>query len=425
MKKTVLIILSLFLYVSINAQDNTQKLLNNQDFIQLLNVGVEYWESPPEDPFSVSWIKALTFNAMGRCEESNKEIEAVVTAKKMKKNPYLADLLRIQADNYAKMYQYKQAADTYKKIVDKYAKQLGGALILYQDMFRRYNALSNVAPLNVHIPRNTQIPTTQGRYGHSLVQVRSPKDSVSLIFDTGAGMSCVTQSIARRLGIRMLADSLIVGGVSNNVEYMSIGVADTLYVGDIVYTNVVFGVFEDEKLTFSEIDYAINGVLGLPEIKALSSIKINKDNSIEIFADSTTQKSNMMFSGTQQIVVQANDTLLLWLDTGSIGTVLSMNYYNKEKAAIDAVGELSTKEMGGMGGSNKFSVYTLRDFPIKIQTNTIILPEIPVFTQAISAIQYEFDGILGQDVISQYDYMVLDFKNMHFSLGNNQLHNEK
>jgi hypothetical protein len=33
--------------------------------------------------------------------------------------------------------------------------------------------------------------------------------------------------------------------------------------------------------------------------------------------------------------------------------------------------------------------------------------------------------MLGQDVISQYDYMVLDFKNMHFSLGNNQLRNEK
>jgi hypothetical protein len=46
------------------------------------------------------------------------------------------------------------------------------------------------------------------------------------------------------------------------------------------------------------------------------------------------------------------------------------------------------------------------------------MPEINVFTAPTSVLWYEYDGSLGQDVISQYDYMLLDFKNMRFSLEN-------
>ncbi|MCL1943402.1 MAG: retroviral-like aspartic protease family protein [Candidatus Azobacteroides sp.] len=414
MKKAISLLI-VFLSLSINAQD-VQKLYDRRDFIQISNLDIENWEP---DNFSVPFIKANTYNAMARCEESNKEIEFLLKTNEAKENPYLmTELLRLQADNYTKMFQYKQAADSYKKILDNDGNLLGETAVLYQDIFRRYDILSTVEPLQVNIPHNTIIQTKPGIKGLPQVQVRTPKDTVSLVFDTGAALSAVTKSVAKRLGIKILADSLIAGGTTANADFMSIGIADTLYLGDILYKNVVFGIFEDEKMTFPEHGFVLNGTLGLPEIKALSSIKIHKDSILEVSVNEEKYKSNMMFSGTQQIIIQVNDSLLFCLDTGAAWSSLSVNYYAKNKEYIDKTGEFTTKVVNGMGGNKEFSGYKLKDFPVKINTSATIQPEMITFIQPISVIWYEYDGTLGQDIISKYDYMLLDFRNMYFSLEN-------
>jgi predicted aspartyl protease len=418
MKKTVLILLTLFLAISINAQD-IQTLYNNRDFIQLSQLDIENWDL---QQLPTPLLKAQVYHAMSRYDESNKEIELLLQIDSIAQNPKLMlDALLLQVANSKT---YEQTAESCKRILDNYSDLLGDALVFFQDAYRRYDALSGVKPLQVDIPHDTKITTKPDKKGLPLVQVRSPKDTISLIFDTGAGMSCMSKSVAEKLGVKLLADSLIVGGAAGNFEFMSVGVADTLYVGDIVFTNVVFGILEDEKLTFPEHDYVANGALGFPEMKRLPAIKIHKNGIWEISNNEKKHTSNMMFSGNAQIVVQANDSLLLWLDTGAVWSEMSVNYYNKHKEQIEKTAKLTTKMVNGIGGSEEFPAYQLQNFPIKIDAITTILPEIPVFIQPIMGV-FEYDGTLGQDVISQYDYMLLDFKNMHFSLGNNQSRNEK
>jgi predicted aspartyl protease len=420
MKKTMLIILSLFLCVSVQAQD-IQTLYNNRDFIRLSQLDIEKWDL---QQLPSPLLKAQVYHAMTRYEESNKEIELLLQIDSIAQNAELMlEILLLQGSNYSANYQYKQEAECYKKILDNYGDLLGDALVFFQDAYRRYDALSGVKPVQVAIPHDTKIPTKPDKKGLPLVQVRTPKDSISLIFDTGAGFSCVSKSVAEKLGIQTVADSMIVGGAAGNFEFMSIGVADTLYVGDIVYTNVVFGILEDEKLTFPEHDYAANGAIGFPEMKLLPAIKIHKNGILEISTNEKKQRSNMMFTESNQIIVQANDSLLLQLDTGAAGSDMSVKYYNKQKEQIDKTATLTTRTLNGMGGSKEFSAYYLQNFPITIDSITTILHGITVSIQPI--MRDEFDGFIGQDVISQYDYMLLDFKNMHFSLGNNQSRNEK
>jgi len=416
MRKLILLFSVLFFMMKIAAQD-VQKLCDEGNFIAVSHLGIENWES---DNFSIPLLKAAVYNAMARFEESNKEIELLLQMNDVKENPQIMiNVLTLQADNYVKTFQYEQTADSYKKITDNYGDLLGEGKWSYQNAYRMYAALSTVEPLQVFIPHDTKIQTTIVKENLPQVQVRTPKDSVSLVFDTGAGTSCVSKSVANRLGIKILADSFIVGGPIANTEYMSIGIADTLYLGDILYENVVFGIFEDELGTWSGHDYIINGALGFPEMRALSSIKIHKNGILEIFKNEEAHKSNMMFSRSQQIIVQVNDSLLLVLDTGGNWSNFSINYYNKNKEQIDKTGQFTTKTRIGFGGIKEFSVYKLNDFPIKINTSTTILPEIVVYTERSCASgEYEYDGFLGQDVILQYDYMLLDFKNMCFSLGN-------
>jgi len=417
MKKSILF-LTLFLVFNLKAQEaDIQKLANEGNFIALSHLNIEEWEN---ENFSIPLLRAYIYNAMMRCEKSNAEIDLIINDKEVQENPQtMITILRVQADNYVKVSQYKQAADIYKKIIDDYRDLLGEGIGNWQNVYRMYNALSEVKPLQVHIPHETKIQTKFDKKGLPQVQVRTPKDTVSLIFDTGAGFSLVTESVANRLGIKILVDSFIGGGGIANTEYMKIGFVDTLYLGDILYKNIVFLVCEDEKLTFSEyLDFSMNGVLGLPEIKALSSIKIHKNGVLEISKNDDKRKSNMMLSGGQQIIVQTNDSLLFILDTGNVGgTHLSNNYYNKNKENIESIGDTCSQFVGSFGGTKFFPVYELSNFPIKINSNTNILPKIVCHTQP-TWIGYEYDGWLGQDIISKYDYMLLDFKNMYFALEN-------
>ncbi len=49
-----------------------------------------------------------------------------------------------------------------------------------------------------------------------------------------------------------------------------------------------------------------------------------------------------------------------------------------------------------------------------------ITPQITVLYLPSSNTRYELDGRIGLDVVFNFDYMLLDFKNMRLSLGNNK-----
>jgi hypothetical protein len=96
MKKLILFFGMLFFMIKITAQD-VQKLYDNRDFIQLSNLNFDDLEN---DDFSVPFMKANVYNAMARCDESNKEIEYLLLKNDVKENSYLMlELLHLQADN--------------------------------------------------------------------------------------------------------------------------------------------------------------------------------------------------------------------------------------------------------------------------------------------------------------------------------------
>lgn len=415
MRKTALFLIA-FIPLLINAQD-IQKLYDNNDFIRLSYLELENLEI---NQLPTPLLRAHTHSAMACYEESNKEIDILLTIDSIVNNPELmTKILKLQAINYYSVHKYKQAAKILKKVLDNYSNFLGDEIEFIQNDYRKYNVLSETKPLQVFVPHNTQVTTKSDKAGLPLVQIRSPKDTISVVFDTGAGMSCLTKSVAEKLGIRILGDSIIVHGSTGGNELAYIGVADTLYLDDILYTNAVFTIFNDEALTWPEYEYTMNGVIGFPQMKILPTIKIYRNGMLEIPKNSNTHKSNMMFTENHQIIVQANDSVLLWLDTGATEGELSVNYYNKNKKHIHEIGTLAKVRFAGLGGDKEFSVYKLHDFSITINANITVLPEIFVHIQPIlGSEKIEFDGTLGQDVISQYDYMLLDFNNMYFSLEN-------
>jgi hypothetical protein len=67
---------------------------------------------------------------------------------------------------------------------------------------------------------------------------------------------------------------------------------------------------------------------------------------------------------------------------------------------------------GSGGGIVETEEYILTDFPYKIGNKSNILPEIFVVLQKYGFTEF-FDGNLGQDVIMQFDTLILNFKYMY------------
>ena len=75
-------------------------------------------------------------------------------------------------------------------------------------------------------------------------------------------------------------------------------------------------------------------------------------------------------------------------------------------------GKRDSIQIGGAGGLEKRYVYVLRDFELHIGDKRATFNDINISTQAPYANQ-KYYGNLGQDLISQFPEMIVNFENMY------------
>ena len=91
---------------------------------------------------------------------------------------------------------------------------------------------------------------------------------------------------------------------------------------------------------------------------------------------------------------------------------LSKKYYDAHTEKVKNEGKLQISQRGGAAGIVEEEEYLLYDFPYKIGSEENTLPEIPVRLNTYSFNKH-FDGNLGQDVMKQFDVMILNFEDMY------------
>jgi len=96
-------------------------------------------------------------------------------------------------------------------------------------------------------------------------------------------------------------------------------------------------------------------------------------------------------------------------DTGANASNLTKQYYDRYQEKIKDDMVLRDKSVQGAGGgTQQKETYTLNKFSYTIGTKNNVLPQID-----IELSDSKFDGLLGQDMISVFDTMILNFKYMY------------
>jgi predicted aspartyl protease len=365
----------------------------------------------------VLYYNVFINKAFGEREKSNNNITLLFQKyPKTLNDTTTVKLLDIQASNFLYLYRYKNAADIYNNILTNYSKILDSSEIAnYNNAKNLFSTFANVQPQIMHKQNDVTLNAYRNKFNHLMTPVKMDTTNEDFIFDTGANLSTISESQAKKMKLKIFGQSVDIGSSTQKEIQSKLAVADSLYVGDILFENVLFIVMPDDQLTFPQINYEIKGIIGFPVIHQLGEVHLKKDGNILIPKTASKKtEENMFFEGLNPVVKVASesDTLLFTFDTGAGHTELSFKYFNKHKTDVEKKGEMQTNERGGAGGQVAVKEYILSNFPLQIGKNKTSLDKIPVTLEEYGFNKY-FDGNLGQDVFLKFNTLIINFENMY------------
>lgn len=332
-----------------------------------------------------------------------------------------SDLLQLKLQNHVRLFEYREAVTTSVELLENY-----GA---YLDSLKRADLSNELAmwhalkdePAQVLVKKEyseielasgSRIPTFFNR----------SKRGVDMIFDTGANMSVLIESLADSLNVKYVDGTVRVKGILGNEITAKIGIASTISFGNIELENVVLIVFPDSALYFEEADFQIHGITGYPVLAALGEIQRTQDNMLIIPTEaSTSSYSNLALDFLTPVVevIHGEDSLVFTFDTGADKTWLHKKYYDTNKDSIDGKHRKTSVTMGGAGAVHTYPVF-LVDFPFSVGQSSATLTEIALFDSLINLEHQHYSGNLGQDAVKSFYSMTLNFDFMFIEFSNNQ-----
>ena len=173
-------------------------------------------------------------------------------------------------------------------------------------------------------------------------------------------------------------------------------------------------VFPDEALYIPQINYQIKGILGFPVIAAMKEVHFLKDDKVFVPLNSQLEHpQNMAIEYLTPIInlPTTTGTFHFTFDTGADATLLYQRYFEEHQEWIMQNYEETDVKFTGGGGSIEVKGYEILFQPI-INGQVVQVDSVGVLPKLLEHGDRYAYGNIGQDVISQFDKMILNFESM-------------
>jgi|GEM_PF-1419264 len=284
-----------------------------------------------------------------------------------------------------------------------------------------FTALSAVSPMQLSGKPSGSSRIVHDKAGLPRLDIKVNGFSKDAIFDTGAALSTINVSTANALGLRQLGGRVDVDGTTGKTVSTGLAVADSVSVDGFIFQNVPFIVVPDESMSFPEFDYQVSLIMGLPLISKLGRLVFSKKGSSEelTFAPSdrtpSTETANMITSGWQLVIMarinNAYPRQRLFFDSGSKSSQL-YQFIGKADPGLLANTEKKDITVGGLGEVVKTEAQSVEQVLVELGGHTFKLGPLTVLEDDGSFRH----GVLGQDLFSQFNKVVIDFGAMEMTL---------
>ncbi len=389
-----------------------QELVDQKDYFALKDAYDSQNKQLPR--VYAMYFDAILETVFNHPAKSNELIADLLKFEPQQLSPdWLKRIYSIKLQNHIDLFEYAQAERANRFIVATYGDLLDSTEVdEYRNSQKIWEALKD-APKQ-EIVRKADFHGKLNRDKMGLLRINSVfgADSLSLIFDTGANFSVMQRSVAQRLQLKLLSVEFEVTAATGQKVKSDLAVAPEISFGDIRLTNVVLLVFNDEDLSFPQVDYDIEGIIGFPVIKAMEEIQIDKDNNLYVpKSPHRYTNPNFALDGLMPIVAvnYAGERLCFHFDTGATHTSLFPPFYRKYQQQIERKYKRETFSAGSAGGEMTLEGYIIRKLPLQIAGEQASLKNIRLNIND-TGVGDDFYGNLGQDFIRQFNAFVISFK---------------
>ncbi|WP_114941437.1 retropepsin-like aspartic protease [Mucilaginibacter endophyticus] len=400
-------------------QSSLAKLYRRKDYFQLRSeLAANNKSLQPADRL---FYQAVLHNAFNRPKASDQVIALLrKNFKNTLKDSLRKALLNLEADNAIKNYRYQKAADTYRSIIT-YCKTDRAERADLENSIALWGAIAEVPQQQIIRHQTAILHWQKDKIGLLQVPVRRGTDTCDLVFDTGANISVITESSAKKLHMRVYPVKLDLGaGTTGQTMQSSLAVADSLWLGPVLMRHVVFLLLPDDMLEFKQAAYRQQGIIGEPLIAQLRQMSFYQDGRLEIPLNPlTNQDSNMALDGAMPIVEYTvnGQHLPFRFDSGASTSVLYEPFYKRFEKLIRASGKPYKLRTGGVGGTiNTAEAFKLPEISLKVNSKAFTIREISVRTTPVGMEPDLFYGNMGLDIFCDFQKLTIDFTSMRLDV---------
>lgn len=367
--------------------------------------------------------QATLDNVFNRPGESNRLIKILLQKHAQHFNDtIIKELYLMRSSNAFRLQDYKSAFLADSIIVNNYRQVCDSSEIeTRKDDITIYRVIAKVPKMEIKRSSESKVPLKRDIAGLYNVTIVVKNDSSDFVFDTGANISVISESEAKKYEVRFLGGKSRTGtGTSIRVEGQ-MGLLD-LKLGNMEIKNAIFLVLSDSLLTFANGDYTIKGIIGFPIMYAFQEFIMHDDKYLIVpMKPEETSNRNLALEGLYPIIMVTfkNDTLPFHFDSGASNTDLTSLFFNKYKDDIVGKCKKAKVTIGSAGGMEEHEAYVLDSLNLFAGDSHYKLDSLKVFTKDLmgSDIKYQY-GNFGQDYINKFSDMKINFVFMNISFSN-------
>jgi hypothetical protein len=261
--------------------------------------------------------------------------------------------------------------------------------------------------------------TWQG--GEIAVPLAINGQTASFALDTDSNVSAISEAEAKRLGMRMVASQVQFHGVTGSIAPGArMAIADRLTVGKTELRNVTFVVLRDAQEPFVELPLGERGVLGLPVLLAIQTLRWNREHRLDLGfrpERANLRSANLCFEGVDPLAeVEVGERRLAFLiDTGGENSE-AWPVFGKEFPALLQEARKGSKELTGYSGSANVEAAILPELRMTLAGFPIVFHDAPVLLgKTVDASNWHY-GRISIDLLNQAKEVTLDFNAMRILL---------
>jgi predicted aspartyl protease len=232
------------------------------------------------------------------------------------------------------------------------------------------------------------------------------------LFDTGAWHSVMTELEAKKFGLVVQRESRLLTDANGEKANFRTAIAQEVGIGAMRFRNVSFAVLE----ATGPLRDVEAGIIGMPILLAIGSIRWSKDGTVEIGSARTHKMSPNLVFDRDHLLLRSNvlnREVLTTLDTGASATDLNANFTTLFPDVVEGTGKKSTLDSTGVAGTRSFDAIVMREVIFHIAATDVRLAPANVTLQRIAGMGGECCiGNAGHDLLTQGLSFSIDFAAM-------------